>query len=83
LCVGFASGTVAHLGALQTETLYVPKALKCAMCWVADYGCCRLAAGCEFWGGLVELYRRLPWVASGLASVNVYKVACTLHSSWL
>ena len=78
MCSGFASGTVAQLGALQTETLYVPKAIKCGMCWNADYGCCRLVAGWESWRGRVELYRHLLWVADGLTSVNVYEVACTL-----
>ena len=78
LCSGFASGTVAQLGALQTETLYVPKAIKCGMGWNADYGCCRLVAGWESWRGRVELYRHLLWVADGLTSVNVYEVACTL-----
>lgn len=78
LCGGFAFGTVAQLGGLQPETLYVPKAIKHGMCWNAAYGCRRLAAGWEFWRGLVELNRHLWWVAGGLTLVSVYKVAYML-----
>lgn len=78
LCSGFASGTGAQLGALQTETLHVPKAIQCDISWNADYGCCRVVAGWEFCRGLVELCRHLLWVAGGLTSVNVIKLHAQL-----